>query len=353
MPNTLIVRDATLAVNGTPDTRGGPKRHLLNRVAEVGAFDQQTAMECFEVLQASAVGEEADPEVLQALTILGAAQPALASQLGVSPISTGRRLAARLERLGNADHAIAVLEFLVERHPGHRSLERDMAGLMRRHGMVQDLIERYLERARRLLKDGNSVEAIEWLREVLLLDRGRKDVARTIRDLRYQEVDSERGKKKRWRLGLVVVLSIAGLIAGGIHEYIVRDRFYSIPVAEEGNLKSMKARLGTLETFVEEHPVWHGSLGVLRERTQLRIEVERLEVVENAEREKRIQSIQHLAEEADLSRSRGMELADKGDLRGALAQFQRALEFAAPDWEERERVERDVAAITEYLEKEQ
>jgi len=105
--STLIVRDATLAVNGAPESRGEPARHMRSRLQEVSAFDPKTFQQFVDVLKGSAVGEESDPEVLEALVVLGISQPQLANQLGISPVSVGRRLAARLERLGETEHSIA------------------------------------------------------------------------------------------------------------------------------------------------------------------------------------------------------------------------------------------------------
>ena len=125
MSTTLIVRDATLAINGAPETRGETDEHLRSRVEEVKSFDRDTFAQCVEVLCESVGGEDTDPEVLEALTVLGLSQPQLATQLGISSVATGRRLAARLERLDEPEQGLAVLELLVEHHPGHRAVERD------------------------------------------------------------------------------------------------------------------------------------------------------------------------------------------------------------------------------------
>ncbi len=349
MAGTLIVRDATLAINGSPETRTEPERFLHERVLEAANLDHETIEECVEVLLASASGEDPDPEVLEALTILGLSQPRISAPLGVNAVAHGRRLAARLERDGEVDHAIAVLEILGEHNPGHRALERDLAALMRRTGMVSSLIERYIERAQALLKEGRTQEAIEWYREVMLIDRSRKDVARTIRDLRYQEIDERKNRKRRRRIVVAVLIVSVIVSLGVLHEIRARGSFQDLAGYSEGDLPSMRARLDALERFVDKHPVWHGSLGVLSERSQLRVEIDHLEEEERLRVEAAREELARKVEGAVLARKRAWLLARAEDFEGALQELESALEMAPPDWAERERVERDVASIVDYL----
>ena len=145
MSSTLIVRDATLAINGAPETRGDLREHLPTRLQEVSGFTPQQVDEYVEILCPSVTSEETDPEILEALVLLGLGHPNIIPKLGISPVLAGRRLASRWERGSKVEQALALLEFLVEEHPGQRALERDLAALMRRQGMVQDLVERYLD----------------------------------------------------------------------------------------------------------------------------------------------------------------------------------------------------------------
>ena len=349
MTTTLIVRDATLAIHGAPEKRGEPREHMRLRIAEVAHLDARTAAECVEVLGSVAGGEGADPEVLEALVILSLAHPRLAEKTRLAPMATGRRLATRLERDGKIDHAMAALEVLLAHFPGHEALERDMAQLMRRQGMVQDLVGRYFERAKRCLAEGRPSEAAGWLREVLQLDPKRKDAARLIRDLRFKKM-----KQGRKRGGGLKVFAALLLCAAGC-AYVVRrelglgQEFRALPGASEGNTASLERRLADLEEFVAHHPVWHGSLGVLSERSELRVRLAVLADKARQEREALEQAERNRLQDADLCRTNGLRLVQNGDVEGAIEAFEQALELGGPQWEQRERVTRDLADLQAHL----
>lgn len=346
MTTTLIVRDATLAINGAPEKRGEPREHLKLRVAEVGHMDPRTAEECVEVLSAVAGGDGADPDVLEALVVIGLAQSRLAQRLNLPTEATGRRLAVRLERSGDIDRSLAVLELLQQHFPGQAALEHDLAQLMRRQGMVQDLVSRYFERAKRLVHEGRSHEAAGWLREVLQLDPSRKDAARLLRNLRFKTTARS---KKRSGGGIAFVLATALLAFGVFYELVrefrLREEFLSLPIAGADSVPVIKRRLTDLEQFVEKHPVWHGMFQVLTERSELRIQLAVLEEQARQERETAERAVRERLEAADLHRERGLMRIQGGDTRGALEAFRQALEAGGPDWPHHARVSRDVSDL--------
>jgi len=350
MVSTLIVRDVTLAVNGAPDTQLDPRGALAERVEAVSAFDDATVEECIEVLQPVASGDEVDHDVLEALMLLALARPEACARFEVSGLSAGRRLAAALEAAGEVDRTVAVLELLAERFPGNRGVERDLAAVMRRRGKVEELIERYLERANHLLKTGHTPEAIDQLREVLLLDRNRKDVARMIRDLRYQEVDEGREGKRRRRTVFLTLLFSLALSLAVLREIQIQREFDALPAVTGKDEAALHTRLASLEGFVQRYPVWHGSLGVLSERGELRVELERIEQERADAAEHKKEADRQSTELAEQARERGLLRIDSGDYASALKEFQSSLHLAPADWPRRERVERDVAAISKWLE---
>jgi len=349
MTTTLIVRDATLAINGAPEKRSQPRAHLNARIAEVANLDARTAEECVEVLTSVAKGEGAEPEVLEALVIVALAHPALAQNLGLDPVAIGRRLVARLERLSEIERALAVLEVLLHHAPGNEALESHLAQLMRRQGMVKDLVGRYFERAKKLVREGRNQEAAGWLREVLQLDPGRKDAARLIRDLRFRNQNhaQRRGVGVRFVLGTLALGLFAAYAA--LREFRLSTEFNNLSPAATGNLASQKRRLSDLEQFIQAHPVWHGALGVLSERSELRVQIEVFEERLRQEREAVERAERERLESADLSRARGMLAIEQADLQGALEAFRQALEFGGPDWKHYERVSGDVSELEAHL----
>ncbi len=350
MTSTLIIRDATLAINGASVDRSDPRAHLRARVEEVRGFQDDFLADSLEVLMPSAQGEGADMEALEALLIVGAARPELASARGVSTISAGRQLAHRLEKEDQGEKALAALELLVELFPGHKALERDLAGFMRRAGLVSDLVERYLQRSQQLLRQGRTAEAIAWMREVLLLDRSRKDVARTIRDLRFQEIDRVEARRSRRRVAVIALVGSLAISVGLLRETRLAEEFRALPGAEAGDSAGMRERLAALEAFVERHPIWHGAFRALSERTELRLACDRALEAERLAQERRAAELARRADEAELARERGTLLARDGQYAIALDELRHALELSRPDWEHRERVQEDIAAISAYLE---
>ena len=349
--STLIVRDATLAVNGAPESRGDVGEHLVERVDELAAMDAATVEACLDVLRPVAEGNGADPESLLALTTLGVAHPEICRRHGISSIAPGRRYAARQEQAGDPEAAKAVLRFLIDRFPGQKSLERDYAAVLRRQGMVQDLVERYHERAQSLLKEGKTHEAIGWLQEILQIDHSRKDVARQIRDVRLRQSRSQRWSLRGLRSVLVLLMLGGGLAWLVTHEQRASEAFRALPKVQAGDIPSLRRRLAALDEFVAANPWWHGAFSVVTERTEIRTKLAQLEHHQALQADSlRTLELFDKAEAADLARGRALMHADSGNFPQALEDFQLALSLAPADWPARQRVERDLAAVQAFLE---
>src|SRR6185503_16840989 len=180
---------------------------------------------------------------------------------------------------------LAVFEILQKHFPGHESLERDLSQLMCRQGMVQDLVSRYFERAQKLIREGRNNEAAGWLREVLQLDPGRKDAARLMRDLRFKRAKRSRRRTGSLRFLFLVALLSLGFSYGLLREFRLSEEFRGLPQAAPGNVPALKRRLADLEQFIAHHPLWHGALQVLTERTALRVQLAVLDAKVEEERE--------------------------------------------------------------------
>jgi tetratricopeptide (TPR) repeat protein len=348
MSNTLIVRDAVALVCGETSVGADLAEHLRARIAAARTLPGDQVEECFAVL-APESGEDAPADLLQAALILAVAHPHAAAKHKLLPAVLGRRLAVACEKGEDVDAAFAVLHFSADLAPGHSGVERATASLMRRQGMVQELVDRYLERAQRLLDEGEHTEAIPWLREVLLLDRSRKDVARMIRDLRFDEVSSAKARRRRFRIAGVALAFSLALSVGVLREIRLRREFGRIQAAKPGDLPTLNARLAAVETFVSDNPVWHGALSVLKERTDMRVQIERIIAEEAAKAERDAAERERHDRIADSSVILARSLVSRGEYAEAIAEFQKALELGSPSWPWRERTERDVEALKEHL----
>ena len=183
----------------------------------------------------------------------------------------------------------------------------------------------------------------------LPFDRSRKDAARLIRDLRFRAKSHDRHKAVRWKFVLVALALSLGVSFLALREIRVKEQFDSIPQAPESNLASLRRRLSDLDAFAERYPIWHGGIGVVKERAKLRVAVERLEEeAENAREEQEVREQERL-ESAKLARDRGMMKAADGDFAGAIAEFEQALEVGGADWPPRAEIERNIQAMRAHL----
>ena len=319
------------------------------RIGAVAGYDRKTAEKCARSLLAAGGAESDDAEILESLTMLGVAHPKLAERLGFSPVPAGRRLAACLERAGTGERARSVLELLAARFPDHRGVDRDLAAVMRRQGSTEELIQRRLDRAQGYLDEGDSEEAIACLREVLQLDRSRKDVARLIRDLRYEDEDERRRARRRARLAFVTLALSALITVVGVREVSLRREFAGLPTAGMDDLDELRMRGLAVEEFVVAHPVWHGAFASRRELTRVRARLTELEARALEAQERHDRDLRSRLRNAEGARERGDALANAGDLDGALEALHEAQRLAPEDWDQLAQVVSDIAAIEQHL----
>jgi hypothetical protein len=285
--------------------------------------------------------------------VLCLAHEKLDRSLRFALIPQGRRLASLLRREGRVERAQEVLEALAQRAPRDRGLEKDLASVMRRTGNVDRLIERYLARAEEAEACGRRRDAITWLREVLMLDSSRRDVARMIRDLQYETRLSFDLRNRRWRaIGLWLLLF--GFVTGVVfRELYIRNLYASIPPAAESSRPSIEERMARLDGLIENNPLWLGMFRAGRERAHLRGEIERLSAQEARQEREEADALAERLIMAESARLRARQLLENTDLAGAVEQYGLALELAPEEWPHRARVRADLDAVQARLEQEQ
>ena len=344
--------DKYLIVEQIADTvLGDPSAFDLNEQvgSAVRSYDKAAAAPLVHTLIGHLTEHPDDARPLEALVVMGLAHPAVLKEAKVPLAHEGRRLAGLLERRGEADHAQEVLEFLARSDPADRGIDKDLASIMRRTGNVDRLVDRYLQRAEEAVADGRRRDAITWLREVLMLDRTRRDVARMIRDLQYADREVKEGWSRRFRVAALTLLA-CGLVVGAFFRELHLQRMYAnLPEARVRDVESYQARLTGIDALIASNPLWLGMFEAGRERASLRGEIDKMgaRMAEQA----RTEANQRAELEAllDWYRARGLMFVQQDNFRDALEQYQLALSEAPEGWEHRERVESDVEAIADRL----
>ena len=324
-------------------------REQMERAA--AEFDKRTALTFGRALVDSLCEDPSDVRRLEALLILGLAHPQILEQYKVSLGAEGRRLSVLLENRGEEERARSLLELLAQHVPEDRSIQQDLSSMMRRCGEVEELIERCLERADQEVRAGRPMEAIPWLQEILLHDQTRRDVARMIRDLRYEEMENTRRRGRRRKFALAAIALSTGLSSLFVREQQIRTEYEALPPMIAQDAGALEARLAGLDGLLSDNHLWIGMFDVVQERSDLRLEVDRL-AARQAEQDRQVAQLavqrQAMAESARLE---GIALVNRAQYEDALYQFQRSLELSPPDWDRRERVTANVVAIEELLRK--
>lgn len=308
-------------------------------------LDAATADSFGSVLIESLCSDSSNLGMLEALLVLAMAHPEVARRHRVDLTTEGKRLAMLLERSGQADRARHALESLAQHLPDERSLDHELAGIMRRNGDVEELIERYLVRADEAIASQQPLDAVPWLQEVLLLDRSRRDVARMIRDVRYSEEERKgRASKRNKVLGVVVLISML-ISAVIVRESDIRTEMNALPAGEANDLISLRGRLAGIEELLEERHAWFGMVSAISESNRLNSDLARLEVKLAREAREANRIADQRADLAEAARERGLMLARRGEFVAALRDLRHSLELTTDTWEHRQRVLADVAAI--------
>jgi len=314
-------------------------------------FDERTAFAFGRALLDSLCEDPGNLRQLEALLILGLAHPDVLDRHRISLAVEGRRLAVLLERSGQVARARGVLELLSDRLPEERTIDHELAGILRRSGNTGELVERYLRRAEKAVEEESVSEAIPWLQEILLLDRTRRDVARMIRDLRYQEVERHTRGSRRSRI-LILVLLVAGVLTAVVgRELSIREKYANIPPVDSDQLDtSLYQRKHSIDQLLSNHGFWFGIFVVTQERDFLRLEIAEFERQKERQEAAQAETNKRRLQTAEGARLRGKKFADRGDWLHALTAFEEALDYSPADWEHRPQVERDVVALRDWKE---
>jgi tetratricopeptide (TPR) repeat protein len=357
----LFVDDVVTALTGSVLTSGDARPVLAEQMKRATEeFDLRTAEAFARALLEALCQDPIDPRRLEALLILGLAHPTILDQHRISLRKEGERLAAMLAAQGQRERAQTLLATIeraaeaLDAAAGDASTDASSAAggaEPARNERDQARIEQLLREADTAAGRGRTAAAIRLLQEVVTLDRDRRDVARMIRDLRWQVEERRLRGRRRWKLaGLTLVL---GALAAGLawRETDVSRRYAALPPSAPGDEAALRARLAAIDEFVARERVWLGMAAALSERTALQREVADLDARASAARAARDAALSRASDLADSARTRGLDLAQRGRFPEALLELRRALEAGGPDWAPRREVEANAAAIAEWIEK--
>ncbi len=349
----------TGTVQPSADERGVFEDQMKRAMEE---FDLRTAEAFARALLEALCQEPMDPRRLEALLILGLAHPTILDRHRISLQKEGDRLAAMLNAQGQHDRARTLLDVIAQANDVDDGSEEDVVPppvsnvpapaavpnpVERDHARIESLLRQADDAADR----GRTARAIHLLQEVVSLDRHRRDVARMIRDLRWQEQEGRARSVRRLKFA-VYALVAAALVAGVVwRDKDVRQRFDSIPTANAGELPSLNARLAGIVDLIDQERVWTGLPGAMTERAELQRRIADLESAAAAKRSEAASVASRSTEFAEALRSRGMILAQQGRFEDSLVELRRALEAGGANWNMRGDVETNVAAINEWIEK--
>lgn len=169
-----------------------------------------------------------------------------------------------------------------------------------------------------------------------------------IRDLRYEELERAAQRKRLVGLALtLVVVSTASTIAVS-RERAIRSEWSRLPVATPGDLDSLRQRRDAIEALLEERSYWTGVFEATEELDALVVAIHNEERLLTRAEEQAEQQRRRQLEEAEASRSRGLQHVERGDYDRAIEQFERAIAAADPTWEHLAQVRVDLEALQKW-----
>jgi tetratricopeptide (TPR) repeat protein len=348
----VIVEDVVTALTGDvasgPDARQALRERMQRATSE---FNTRTAEAFARALLESLTQNPDDLRQLEALVILGCAHPDVLAHHRISLHTEAERLIVLLEQAQELERADTVRELLAESATVHQveTPAAKPANAREPGSERRERVELCLRRADECIAAGRKREAIAALQEVMGLEPGRRDVARMIRDLRSSS------RRRNWYIGrtlktLAVLLVVGGAVAFAyLREMDVREQYGQLDRTRSGNEHAVQARLDAIDDFIATHHFWLGMTDALTDKARLEEQLRSLAQQQQKVKFEQKVAVEELALHADAARTRALMYAQKGQFELALVDFREALKSAPANWEYRQRVQADLAAIEAFL----
>ncbi|MGC6488851.1 MAG: PQQ-binding-like beta-propeller repeat protein [Planctomycetota bacterium] len=131
---------------------------------------------------------------------------------GFDPVVEGKELVELLTALGDHERVRALLELLLHAAPGDPDLKKALVNVHIRTGDQKRVVQLYEAIADDLVQQNKPLEAVGYLQKILLLDRGRADVAERVRSLyEFDERARRRGRSLHALAALFCLLCLLGV----------------------------------------------------------------------------------------------------------------------------------------------
>lgn len=179
-----------------------------------------------------------------------------------------------------------------------------------------------------------------------------------IRDLRFDEIEQADRRKRLVRI--VVVCLLVSTLATFVYarERALGEELAAVPVANPGDVDSMRARRDGLETLLDKHHVWLAAFDARKELGELVRKIhEEEKTIAKVEAAEAIEA-KRIREEAQAARSRGNILVQRKQYSAALIQYRSAAELAdslgengwqGGTWKHREQIAVDILELEAQL----
>jgi tetratricopeptide (TPR) repeat protein len=157
-----------------------------------------------------------------------------------------------------------------------------------------------------------------------------------------------REQARRLLLARAAGTGLALLILGSLvlWETRARQAYRGIAALEAQVPETLEQRLMALEGFMRTYPIWLGTLGAIEERARLKVQVGAFKRRASEAPLLVAEVQQDQTREAEQLYFEGRRLAEGERYGEALEQFAEALRLAPDDWPRRDRVARDIAALS-------
>ena len=329
---------------GLLTTRGASK-NLEARLQHCCTLPFEEAEAAALVLSAEAESSEADLESLEALAFVLLAQPQLELNLGWDLQDLCAEVGERRGELAGPEAELGWLRLAIGSRPQEQALRVLLEYRHQHHRSTSERVAELRSYADSWSRRGKTDRAAQCLDEALRLQPWRSEISTLLARVDAARRDRRWGAAKAviW-MGVVGLLLFAGLSVWSL-EQRVQVRYLGLPNLELGDADSVHRRHASLLDLQGRFPVWTGALKVRRELLEL-------ELLGEQSRWREEQQAKEQAREDLIDDQRAISLREQalwhleaGAWNEAEVLLERALTTASEGWDQRSRVERDLAEV--------